>query len=151
MFTKLMSTLMIGALALSTVTVTPALARDRSDNRNLIAGLALGAIVGAAIASNNQSRRGGERGYVSQNYIGDPYGHGRGIGRGHATGYHHARRATLPGACRVYAGNRSGYSGRCLSRNYRAYRALPSACAVNVGGHHRTIYRDRCLNQYGYY
>ena len=147
MFTRLTSILMIGALALTTVTVTPAMARDRSDNRNLIAGLALGAIVGAVIASNTKSRNRGHGGHVSQGYVGNPYGHSRGIGGGH----NYARPAALPGACRVYAGNRSGYSGRCLSRSYHAYHALPSACAVHVGGHHRTIYRDRCLNQYGYY
>jgi len=142
---------MIGALALTTITARPAIARDASDNRNLIAGLALGAIVGAAIASNTKSQRNNGGGYVSQGYAGDPYGRDREFGGRGGNGYDYARHVTLPAACRVYSGNRAGYSGRCLNRHYSGYDALPSACAVRVGGQHRTIYRDRCLNQYGYY
>lgn len=156
MFTRIIASLMAGALVLTTITVSPAMARDRSDNRNLIAGLAIGAIVGAAIASNSRNRNGGN---VSRGYVGDAYPYGRGDddGRGyvyapgHGNAYGHGRRVDLPAACRVYNGNRSGYSGRCLDRSYRGHAALPAACAVHVGGHHHTIYRDRCLNQYGYY
>lgn len=157
MFRKLTSIVMIGALALSAAATSPAFARDRSDNGNLIAGLAIGAIVGAALANtnNNNSRRDNRDGYVSRGYVGDAYGGNRGIvgdhDRGRGNGFGYGRPAALPGACRVYAGNRSGYSGRCLSRSYRAYSALPSACAVRVGGHHRTIFRDHCLNRYGFY
>ncbi len=160
MFRKLTSLLMIGALALSAAATSPASARDRSDNGNLIAGLAIGAIVGAALANNNNnnnnnSRRDNRDGYVSRGYAGNPYERNQVIvgdhNRGRADSFNYRRPAALPGACRVYAGNRSGYSGRCLSRSYRAYGALPSACAVRVGGHHRTIFRDQCLNRYGFY
>lgn len=159
MFRKLTSIVMIGALALSAAATSPASARDRSDNGNLIAGLAIGAIVGAALANNNNNNNNSGRdnrgGFVSRGYAGDPYGRNQVIvgdhDRGRGNSYEYSRPAALPGACRVYAGNRSGYSGRCLSRSYRAYSALPSACAVRVGGHHRTIFRDQCLNRYGYY
>lgn len=155
MFRNLTSLMMIAALALSAAATSPASARDRSDNGNLIAGLAIGAIVGAAIANNTNSRRDNGGGYVSQGYAGDPYAQTRRRGddyeRGRGNAYDDARPAALPGACRVYSGNRSGYSGRCLSRNYRSYSALPSACAVRVGGHHKTIFRDHCLNRYGFY
>lgn len=155
MFRKLTLTMMIGVLALSLVATGPAAARDRSDNGNLIAGLAIGAIVGAVIASNTKSRRDNQSGYVSQGSFDDPYLPGwrndRGYDRVGGNRYEYARPASLPAVCRVYAGNRSGYSGRCLSRKYRSYNALPSACAVRVGGQHRTIYREKCLNEYGYY
>lgn len=158
MFSKLTSIMMIAALAVGGATANPASARDRSDNGNLIAGLAIGAIVGAAIASNSKSRRDDRNGYVARNYDADPYRDTRRYHgdddrehRRHDRGHDYARPAALPGACRVYAGDRSGYSGRCLSRNYQSYSALPSACAVRVGGHHRTIYRDQCLNRYGFY
>ncbi|WP_417726795.1 hypothetical protein [Roseovarius sp.] len=160
MFSKITSALMAGALALTAVTATPAVARDRSDNRNLIAGLALGAIVGAAIANNGNNRRDDDpyRGNVSsrdyRDYDHDRYrdDHDRYHGSRHddRRRFGHERRVNLPGACRVYAGNRAGYSGRCLSHRY-GYNGLPSACEVHVGGQHRVIYRDRCLNQYGYY
>jgi hypothetical protein len=157
MFSKVTSTLMIGALALTTAMSTPALARDRSDNRNLAVGIALGAIVGAAIASNSkQNNNDGYRGNVSsrdydrQNYNSRERGYNNNRG-GHGNTYGRAQRVNLPGACRVYAGNRAGYSGRCLSQRYGSYNVLPSACAVRVGGHHQVIYRDHCLNQYGYY
>jgi hypothetical protein len=166
MLRKLTSALVIGALALTTATATPALARDRSDNRNLAVGLALGAIVGAAIASNNKQNNNGvyrddrrHRDYDDRDYDDDHRRYDRGHGhRGHDNdhgrydrNYGRAQRVNLPGACRVYAGNRAGYSGRCLSHRYGSYRALPSACAVRVGGHHQVIYRDHCLNKYGYY
>lgn len=161
MFSKFTSVLLIGALALTTVTATPALARDKSDNRNLAVGLALGAIVGAAIASNSnkQKNSGGYRDDDGRNdynndrrhnqaYDDRSYDNGRG---GYGNTNRRAQRVNLPGACRVYAGNRAGYSGRCLNQRYGSYNALPSACAVRVGGHHQVIYRDNCLNQYGYY
>lgn len=155
MFRKLTSLIMTVALAAGTAATSPASARDRSDNRNLIAGLAIGAIVGAVIANNTNSRRDDRGGYVSREYVGDPYGETRRYrgddDRRRGNGYGYGRPAALPRACRVHAGDRSGYSGRCLSRNYGSYSALPSACAVRVGGHHRVIFRDHCLNRYGFY
>lgn len=157
MFTKLTTTLMAGALALASAT-TPTELRAGNDAGKVIAGLAVGAIIGAAIASNNKKRHHGG-GHVSRGNVyddGHNRGHNRGHARGHNRGYGHdsgyrQKRVNLPGACRVHKGHRSGYSGRCLSGYNYSYSALPSACAVRVGGHYGTIYRDGCLNRYGYY
>ncbi len=145
MFTKLTSILTVGALALSTTMATPVRADD--DAAKIIGGLIVGGLIGAAIANDSHnSKRSGH--HVSR-------GHDRGPSRGHDTSYRydngHAKRVNLPGNCRVHSGHRSGYSGRCLNDYDYSYSALPSSCAVHVGGHHQTIYRDRCLNQYGYY
>ena len=156
MFSKITSALTIGALALTTAMSTPALARDRSDNRNLAVGIALGANGG--YSGGYQDNR-TYRDYDGRNHKGHDRGYDKSYGhRGHDSGrgrydrnYGRAQRVNLPGACRVYAGNRAGYSGRCLSHRYGSYHALPSACAVRVGGHHQVIYRDHCLNKYGYY
>jgi len=135
MFRRITTILTAATLSLGTAFADPALARDRSDNANLLGGLIIGGLIGAAIANDNN----------------DNDRHGRGHGRGHHKDYRHGKRVNLPGACRVYNGHRSGYSGRCLRGYDYGHAALPSACAVRVGGRHRTIYRDRCLNQYGYY
>lgn len=162
MFNKFISALMIGALALSTIATTPAMARDRNDNARLIAGIAALAIVGVAVASSSKSRNDGYVGQDQRYGSNDRndgydrgrdqrYDQGRSFGQTRNQGYGHAQPATLPGACRVHAGNRSGYSGRCLSNTYAGYNSLPRACEVHIGGRHRTVYRDSCLNQYGYY
>ena len=150
MFTKITTILTAATLSLGTGFADPALARDRSDNANLLGGLIVGGLIGAAIANDNNDNDRHRRGNVSRGYN-DGHHSGRGRGRGHDKGYGHAKRVNLPGKCRVYNGHRSGYSGRCLRRYNYGHAALPSACAVRVGGHHRTIYHDRCLNQYGYY
>ena len=141
-YKSFISTVLAAALALSTLSAAPA--RAGSDTGKIVAGVAVGAILGAAIASNNNRQHRG--GHVSRKHH-DPYG------GGHHRGYkgHGYKRTNLPGACRVHRGHRSGYSGRCLSGYNYSYSALPSACAVRIGGYHGTIYRDRCLNQYGYY
>jgi hypothetical protein len=155
MFTKLTATLLAGALALASATA-PTEVRAGNDTGKIVAGLAVGAIIGAAIANNNKKRRHND-GYVSRRSH-DTYGraHNRGHHRSHNRGYkrhkgYGHRRVNLPGACRVHKGHRSGYSGRCLSGYNYSYAALPSACAIRVGGRHGTIYRDRCLNRYGYH
>ena len=155
MFAKLTTTLMAGALVLASATA-PTEARAGNDAGKVIAGIAVGALIGAAIASNNKKRH-RNQGYVSRNQ--QPVydrGHDRGYRSGNHRGYgydngYRQQRVNLPGACRVYRGNRAGYSGRCLSGYNYSYAAMPSACAVRIGGRHGTIYRDRCLNRYGYY
>ena len=149
MLTKFTTMLTAAALALGTATATPV--RADNDAAKIIGGLVVGGLIGAAIANDNNRNRGHD---VSRNRHHGQYG---GPGGGHSKGYAHddgyrqGQRINLPGACRVYKGNRYGYSGRCL-RGYNYRRAsLPSACAVRVGGHHHTIYRGRCLKQYGYY
>lgn len=165
MLTKLTTILMAGVLVFASVTA-PTEARAGNDAGKVIAGIAVGAIIGAAIVSNNKKQH-RNQGYVSRNqqpvydrgydrsYRGDNgRGHNKGYrgnnNRGYDNGYRQ-QRVNLPGACRVHSGHRSGYSGRCLSGYNYGHAALPSACAVRVGGHYGTIYRDGCLNQYGYY
>jgi len=150
MFTRITAIVTAATLSLGTGFADPALARDRSDNANLLGGLIVGGLIGAAIANDNNDNDRHGRGHVSRGHNDGHHG-GRGHGRGHDKSYGHAKRISLPGKCRVYNGHRSGYSGRCLRGYNYDHAALPSACAVRVGGHHRTIYRDRCLNQYGYY
>ncbi|MGR3462169.1 MAG: hypothetical protein ACU0AX_09790 [Roseovarius sp.] len=148
MFTKFTAALMAGALALASA-AAPTEVRAGNDTGKIVAGLAIGAIIGAAIANDNKKRR-YDDGYVSrQGYDAYGYSSNQDRHRGYNRGYG-SRRVSLPGACRVYNGYRSGYSGRCLSGYNYGYDALPSACAVRVGGRHGTIYRDRCLNRYGY-
>lgn len=160
MFTRFTMSLMAGALALAS-TLTPTEVRAGNDAAKVIAGIAVGAIIGAAIVNNEKKRR-HHGGHVSRGHHDGYGGHKAGHYRGHDRGYdrhrghdrHHGyghRRVNLPNACRVHKGHRSGYSGNCLGSYNYTYAALPAACAVRVGGYHGTIYRDRCLNQYGYY
>jgi len=146
MFTKFTSLLTAGALALGTGMATPASADD--DTAEIFGALIAGGVIGALIANDTNKHR--NRGHhVSRGHHDDGYRGGH--SRGHDKGYGHGKRVNLPGACRVHSGHRSGYSGDCLRGYNYDHAALPSSCAVHVGGHHRTIYRDRCLNQYGYY
>ena len=154
MFTKLTTTLMAGALALTSLTA-PTELRAGNDTGKIIGGLAIGAVLGAVIANEIKDRK--DRRKHGARRQSDAYSatrhrsygdrrrdHGRHDGYGQ-------RRVKLPGACRVHRGHRSGYSGRCLRGYDYGRRAMPSACAVRVGGRHGTIYRDRCLNRYGYH
>ena len=162
MFTKLTTTLMAGALALTSLTA-PTELRAGNDTGKIIGGLAIGAVLGAVIANEiedrKDSRNHGARRHTDaysanhrRSYGTRDHRGGRNLyrGRGRHDGYGQ-RRVKLPGACRVQSGHRSGYSGRCLRGYEYGRRAMPSACAVRVGGRHGTIYRDRCLNRYGYH
>jgi len=141
--TKFTTVLTATALALGTATATPV--RADNDAAKIIGGLVVGGLIGAAIANDSNKNR--HRGHhVSR---GHHDGYGTRQHKGH--GYRQERRVNLPGACRVYSGHRSGYSGHCLREHAYGHASMPSACAVHVGGHPRVIYRDRCLNQYGYY
>lgn len=151
MLTKFTTIVMAGALAFASA-LTPTQARAGNDTGKIVAGIAVGAIIGAALASNSKKRK-DRGGHVSRRHH-DAYGNG--YHRGHKRGYkrhkgHGQRHVNLPGACRVQKGHRAGYSGRCLGGYNYSHASLPSACAVRVGGHHGTIYRDRCLNRYGFH
>jgi hypothetical protein len=137
LFPRFTATLSAAALALGVATTTPAAASNEAGY--LFGGLVLGGLVGAAIANDSHRSRGGHHVSRGSDYRGDSYRGG------------HDRRVNLPGQCRVHSSHRSGYSGNCLYRYDYDHAALPSACAIRVGGHHGTIYRDNCLNQYGYY
>ena len=134
LLSRLTASLGAAALALGLVSAVPRPAAASDEAGYLFGGLLLGGLIGAAIAGDSNNDR--DRHHVS---------------RGHDYRGDHARRAYLPAECRVYRGPRSGYSGRCLHHHDYSHAALPSACAVRVGGHHGTIYRDGCLNRYGYY
>lgn len=142
---RLITTLSAAALALGVVTTAPTPAAAGNKTGYLLGGLVLGGLVGAAIASDSHKSRNRHgdnhvsRGHDYSDYRGDSYRGG------------HDRQVRLPSECRVYNGNRSGYSGRCLHSYDYGHAAMPSQCAVRVGGQHGTIYRDACLNQYGYY
>jgi hypothetical protein len=152
--------LIVGStMAMTSLTAAPVEARDRGETATVAAGVAVLALVAAAIAKRKRqdqldvvARDQGHHGRPEARY------HDRGYqavhrpaSRGHDAGYRQSGRVQLPGACRVQNAQRAGYSGRCLQRYDYGHAALPSACAVRVGGNHRTIYRDRCLNGYGYY
>jgi hypothetical protein len=133
MFTKFTTTLLVGALALATM-ITPTQLRAGDDTARIIGGLAIGALIGAAIAGDNDNRR-RDRGHVSrrQHDVNDVYrrgsyrngdrGYYRGPQRGHNRRYRrhdtygHQRRVTVPRACRVQGGHRSGYSRHCPGRH----------------------------------
>ena len=167
MHRKVIALIIGSAMAMTSLTAAPAKARDRSETVAIVAGVAALALASAALAKRNNldnrdrvardrhedvAHRDGFRGLAR-----DPHrkrGHDaqrRRIRHGHDDGYRSNRRVNLPNACRVHNGQRTGYSGRCLKRYDYGRAALPSACEVRVGGRHRTIYRDRCLNAYGYY
>lgn len=78
MFTRLTTTLMAGALVLASF-AAPTQAHAGNDAGKVIAGLAVGAIIGAAIVGNNKHDRHDGR-YVSRGY----QSHGGGYARGHS-------------------------------------------------------------------
>lgn len=145
--------LIIGsAIAITTPGAALADPRDRGET-GAAAGVAVLAIVAAAIAVKRRQHERNEtlrdrdhlpKASAENLSLREP------VGRGHDAGDRGDTRIGLPDACRVLSDQRAGYSGRCLQRHRYDLAALPSACAVQVGGSHRTIYRDRCLNGYGY-
>lgn len=153
--------LIIGsAMALTSLAAAPAAARDRGETATAAAGVAVLALLAAAIAKKKRQR---QRDIVARDDNGyhdrpKPRQNDRGYQatrrpakHSHDASYRQSGRVQLPGACRVRNAHRAGYSGRCLKQYDYGRAALPSACAIRVGGSHRTIYRDRCLNGYGYY
>jgi hypothetical protein len=138
------------SLALSSLAVTPALARDRDndDAAKVILGIAA---LGLLLNQSNQNRV-----HDSQN---------RGFFRYDDNGYddddydrHHnryGRQRLVPAEClfdvRIDGRYREVLSGRCLGQ-FGFSRRLPDECAFDIRyrGGYRTVYGPRCLRDYGY-
>ena len=149
-------TVTAGLTALSLALSVPTTAQAGNDDvAKALAGLALIAIVGAALSDNNgrtqvqvtppqsyPNRREGVRSH--DEHRSDNWGH-------------NARRvALLPEACSIEL-NRHGetrelYNSRCLRRTYANFDALPSDCQTTYrqNGHTRNGFNASCLRQYGF-
>ncbi|APO87918.1 hypothetical protein [Marivivens sp. JLT3646] len=149
-------TVTAGLTALSLALSVPTTAQAGNDDvAKALAGLAMIAIVGAALSDNNgraqvqvtppqtyPNRREGARGH--DDHRRDNWGH-------------NARRVSpLPEACSIEL-NRRGetrelYNSRCLRRTYANFDALPSDCQTTYrrNGHTRNGYNASCLRQYGF-
>ena len=149
-------TVTAGLTALSLALSVPTTAHAGNDDvAKALAGLALIAIVGAALSDNNgraqvqvtppqtyPNRREGVRGHDD---------HRRG------NWGHNARRvAPLPEACSIelsrHGETRELYNSRCLRRTYANFDALPSDCQTTYrqNGHTRNGFNASCLRQYGF-
>lgn len=154
MYRTLIALVIGSALAVTTPGVTLAEPRDRTETA-AAAGVAALALVAAAIAAKKRRDRrdavSPDQDRLDRRHISQPSTEHLSLHRPDARGHEVEARVSLPGACRIRDDQREGYSGRCLQRYQYDQAALPSACAVQVGGSGLTIYRDRCLNGYGYY
>lgn len=145
-----------GLTALSLALSVPTTAHAGNDDvAKALAGLALIAIVGAALADNNGR---------AQVQVTPPqtYPNRREDVRGHDDHRrdnwgHNARRvAPLPEACSIelsrHGETRELYNSRCLRRTYANFDALPSDCQTTYhqNGHSRNGFNASCLRQYGY-
>ena len=142
MFRTGLAMILSGALAVSSVTATPA----RAGNDAAIAAGILGALALFAIAKNQKNEH--KPATVGRSY------HGRDAVRDQRRSRQRHLR-TLPAACSFEVEGRGGerrfVSGRCLSRH--GYRAeLPKRCEYRIKTRRgtRTAYPLRCLDRYGY-
>jgi hypothetical protein len=123
------------SLALGGVTATPARA-DNSELGRVLAGIALIAIIGAAINEGNRPQ--------AEPAPQPPYG------------YPPMRYRALPTACIESFDTRYGeerlFMRRCLERNYRYAAWLPQECLTSVRTRHgyREGYEPRCLRRAGF-
>ncbi|MEI4232677.1 hypothetical protein [Roseovarius sp. D22-M7] len=162
MHRSVIALILASAMAMTTLDAAPAAAGDRSEVAAATGGAAILVLLAAAIAkkkrqdSRDRIARQEDKEHRARRAQAPTRDHRfdqgyRAPRRGHDAGYRRATRIKLPGACRVRNDRRAGYSGRCLQRYDYDRAALPSACAIRVGGSHRMIYRDRCLSGYGFY
>lgn len=117
-------------------------ARADGDTARIFAGLALLAIIGAAIQDNNKRRHNVTRQYTTQPPRPLPQG---------------VKRFNLPGHClgayNVNGGIRRLFGAKCLRNNYRHYGSLPYACQLGYTdgrNRNRTGYEPTCLRERGY-
>jgi len=134
------SGILAASLTLTSIGAAPAYADGRNDLRNILTGLAIIAIIGAAIDQNNG------RGNGSATVNRPSYG-GNAIPR---------NQRRLPTRCFRQANTRNGplnFFGRgCLQNNYRFTRLLPQRCEITVRTRNgnRQGYLARCLRRAGY-
>jgi len=163
MKSRLIAAATAAALALGSITATPAAALDRGERTALT--LLLGAAaVGLIISENNKKRdnRQVSRGTVYDPYYYDNNGRFRRDDDDHDNRFrrgeddHDNRRfRTIPAQCersvRGHDGGRNVVSARCL-RDVGYRRDLPEHCAFDLrdGGRRNTVYGVRCLRQEGF-
>ncbi|MEO0569436.1 MAG: hypothetical protein AAF066_17010 [Pseudomonadota bacterium] len=172
---KLISIVAASALAVTTMTSTPARA-DNDDFGKFVAGAAALAIIG--IALSQKSKKSKDYNYVSRSHSNHGYhsGHNRSKtisgklkhGYGHnSRGYSHHGKSkgygyrfskALPARCRttIYTkyGDRRGYRRGCLHKNYAHFNALPHKCAISghtYNGARSIVYERRCIRRHGYF
>ena len=171
---KFIATILAVTLAVTAFASKPAQAASEEDIAKIIAGAATIFIIGKAIQGSRDNdhddkkskryvykdRDGGDR-YKDKN---DHRNRGRVIIQNHGRNdrgrdghWSYSNRATpLPQACQVTARTRSGYEtlfgARCLDRNYRSARRLPSECLRDVRSFRgeRQAYSGSCLRSRGY-
>jgi len=149
-------TVTAGLTALSLALSVPTTAQAGNDDiAKALAGLAMIAIVGAALSDNNgranvqvtptqsySNRRQDVR--DQDHHRRDDWGHGS------------RRAAPLPEVCSVelnrHGETRDVFNSRCLRRTYANYDVLPSDCQTTYrqNGHARNGLDASCLRQYGF-
>jgi len=117
MHRKFIALILATAMAITGLSAAPA--RADGDTARIFAGLALLAIIGAAIQDNANKRHNVTRQYYTQPTRQLPP---------------RVSRFDLPGRClgayNVNGGIRRLYGAKCLRNNYRHYTSLPFACKL---------------------
>lgn len=154
MKSRLIAATTAAALALGSITATPAVALDRSERTALT--LLLGAAAVGLLLSNNK-RKDDRRVTRGTGY--DPYYYDNGYYdnryRRGDDDRDNRRFRTIPAQCeravRSYDGRQDVVSARCL-RDAGFRRDLPERCAFDLrdGGRRTTVYGSRCLRQEGF-
>ena len=138
---RFLTTLMVFTIALTSVSVTPAAARDRDRLGKFLLGAGALIIIGSAISNNNRHR--------DTDHV---------VTRRHSKPNYHVtpRRKVVPSACmrvnRSDRGPRRYFGRRCLNNNMRHAGRLPGSCIRNVWTRNgnRSVYGARCLRNNGW-
>ena len=147
MKSRLIATVLAGALALTAATTVPASALDQGERNRLVLGLGALAVIGALANQNNKS----SGGYVDHN---DNRWDDRYDNRRHDRG--RDNRAWLPSSCQFSVKTRHGTQSvlgkSCLNQSDVRVSRLPSNCEFDIRTNHgqRTVYGSRCLQDRGY-
>lgn len=151
---RLIATVAAAALALTSITATPATALSDSERSALT--LFLGAAAVAALLNNGANKRHGTQSarLGHNNYNDDGYRYGK---KKHHKKHSrkHRRHKMIPAQCvfpiRGANGRANVVSARCLSE-FGRNRNLPPTCAFHVRDNwgRRTVYGAHCLEQNGF-